>query len=138
MDEYEIIAATPSADDYFRLRRVPGLSPKSREAIALGLPNTLYGVSVRFKDGGTVVGMGRVIGDGGLFVQVVDIAVEPAHQGRGLGKRIMEAITDWLKKELPPGAYVSLIADGKACKLYEQFGFELTAPTSVGMALRIK
>ena len=37
--------------------------------------------------------MGRVIGDGGLFFQVVDIAVEPAHQGRGLGKAIVAAGT---------------------------------------------
>lgn len=30
---------------------------------------------------------------------------------------------------------VSLIADGKAKDLYRQFGFEETAPASVGMAL---
>src|SRR6266403_353967 len=54
-----------------------GLSPKTAEAAAAGLPNTLFAVLVR-KDG-RVVGMGRLVGDGGLFFQVVDIAVEPRH-----------------------------------------------------------
>ncbi|MFD2882298.1 hypothetical protein ACFTAO_51075 [Paenibacillus rhizoplanae] len=31
--------------------------------------------------------MGRVIGDGGCFFQVTDIAVKPSFQGRGLGKK---------------------------------------------------
>ena len=61
-------------------------------AAAIGLPNSLYAVQVF--DGANVVGMGRVIGDGGLFFQVVDIAVLPAYQGQGLGKQIMAAITE--------------------------------------------
>ncbi|KAF3942405.1 hypothetical protein ABW19_dt0200994 [Dactylella cylindrospora] len=137
MEDYEVIECLSFADDYFRLRQVPGLSPKSREAIELGLPNSMFGVHVKYKQGGKVIGMGRVVGDGGLFAQVVDIAVEPEHQGKGVGKAIMKSITRMLKEELPAGAYVSLIADGQAYKLYQQFGFELTAPTSVGMALRI-
>ncbi|WP_373454357.1 hypothetical protein [Cereibacter changlensis] len=27
--------------------------------------------------------MGRLIGDGGCFFQIVDIAVDPSHQGQG-------------------------------------------------------
>ena len=34
----------------------------------------------------------------------------------------------------PAEAYVSLIADGEAHRLYEQFGFRPTAPASIGMA----
>ncbi|KAF3903053.1 hypothetical protein AA313_de0210275 [Arthrobotrys entomopaga] len=138
MADYELVTDTPSTEDYFRLRQIPGLSPKSPEAIALGLPNTLFGVTIVQRADKTAVGMGRVIGDGGLFVQVVDIAVEPAHQGKGLGTLIMQTITDWLKDNLPAGAYVSLIADGEAYKLYEKFGFQPTAPASVGMSLRIQ
>lgn len=75
-----------------------------------------------------------MIGDGGLFYQIVDIAVEPEHQGRGLGKRIVGALMEELKRIVPAEAYVSLIADGQANNLYAQFGFEPTAPTSIGMA----
>ncbi|WP_236101164.1 GNAT family N-acetyltransferase [Pseudomonas argentinensis] len=79
--------------------------------------------------------MGRVLGDGGAFYQVVDIAVLPAHQGRGLGKMIMAAISDYIAREVPESAYISLIADGEAYRLYQQFGFALTAPASQGMGL---
>lgn len=133
--DYQLVVAVPSSADYRRLRVAAGLSPKSAEGAAAGLPNTLFGVVVR-RDG-KVVGMGRVIGDGGLFFQVVDIAVEPEHQGRGLGKAIVGSIVEYLRRTAPSGAYVSLIADGEAHRLYAQFGFEHTAPASVGMAMRI-
>ncbi len=84
--------------------------------------------------------MGRVIskrGDGGCFFQVVDIAVVPEHQGRGLGTRIMKALVHRLQHHAPPSAYVSLIADGNAHRLYSKFGFAATAPESIGMYLKI-
>ncbi|MGE1080630.1 GNAT family N-acetyltransferase, partial [Bacillus subtilis] len=76
-------------------------------------------------------------GDGGCFFQVVDIAVKPEHQGRGLGKAIMNALMEHVKSEFPASAYVSLIADVPANKLYEKFGFKETAPRSLGMAYRV-
>lgn len=132
-DGYSIQHATPSDADYRRLRQEAGMSPKTAEAAARGLPHSLFAVQVT-RDGETV-GMGRVIGDGGCFYQVVDIAVLPAHQGRGLGKAIMGEIAAWIDSEVPESGYVSLIADGEAHALYRQFGFEPTAPRSIGMAL---
>lgn len=81
--------------------------------------------------------MGRVIGDGGSFFQVVDVAVAPDHQGQGLGTRIMEALMAQLRSEAPATAQVSLLADGTAHGLYERFGFRLTAPASLGMLLQL-
>lgn len=37
---------------------------------------------------------------------------------------------------VPDKAYVSLIADGEAAKLYEQYGFVPVMPQSQGMFLR--
>lgn len=124
--------ATPALQDYLRLRVAAGLSPKSEAAARIGLANGCFAVCVRH--GAQTIGMGRVIGDGGCFFQIVDIAVAPEHQGRGLGKRIMAALMAWLEAHAEDGAYVSLIADGQARHLYAQFGFVETAPTSVGMA----
>jgi GNAT superfamily N-acetyltransferase len=126
---------TPSVDDYLRLRRVAGLTPRSVTAAENGLPHTVAAVIIR-KDG-RAVGMGRVIGDG-LFYQVVDIAVEPEHQKKGLGKTIMASLMAELERITTAEAYVSLIADGEAHRLYSQFGFKLTAPASIGMAQWIK
>lgn len=134
-DGYELVAQTPGTEDYLRLRAVAGLSPKREDGAAIGLPNTYCAVQV--KHDGRAIGMGRVIGDGALFFQVVDIAVEPAHQGKGLGKAIMASLMEQLRARAPSGAYVSLLADGEAHRLYAQFGFQLTAPASVGMAMKL-
>jgi GNAT superfamily N-acetyltransferase len=131
-DDYTLITDTPTIADYCRLRQQAGLSPKTPEVAARGLPNTIHAVQVHCGD--DVVGMGRVIGDGGAFYQVTDIAVQPAHQGRGLGKAIMASLMAQLRASALPGAYVSLIADGEAHRLYAGFGFVPTAPKSIGMA----
>jgi GNAT superfamily N-acetyltransferase len=131
-DTYTLHPHPPAPDEYRRLRAVSGLSPKSAEMAARGLPNSICGVTVLHE--GRAVGMGRVIGDGGTSYQIVDIAVAPAHHRRGLGRRIMAALMERLAEIGPPGAYVSLIADRPADQLYAQFGFEDTAPASIGMA----
>jgi ribosomal protein S18 acetylase RimI-like enzyme len=135
-EKYELLTGTPSPDNYRRLRIAAGLSAKSAEAAAAGLPNTIFGVLIRKE--GEVVGMGRIIGDRGLFFQIVDIAVDPKHQKRGLGKRIVAALVGHLRETAPSGAYVSLIADGEAHRLYSLYGFEPTAPKSIGMSFSIK
>ncbi len=129
---YELCAGVPPVEIFRRLRTEAGLSDKSPQAVALALPNTWYGVLVRHE--GEIIGMGRVIGDGGTAFQITDICVHPAHQGRGLGKRIMAALTEELERRAPATAYVSLIADGPARFLYEKFGFaDVAAHDSVGM-----
>ena len=130
-DAVELVESFPEAEDYVRLRSAAGMDPKTLEAARLGLPNTLYGVHLR--RGEEVVGMGRVIGDGGCFFVVVDIAVAPGLQGQGLGKRIMSALDAWLTANVPASAYVSLGADGDAKYLYEKFGFVDTTPATVNM-----
>lgn len=134
-DAYMLSMEIPSVEDYRRLRAVTGLSGKTEEAARLGLPNSWSAVVVRHR--GQVVGMGRVIGDGGCFFQVCDMAVEPEHQGRGLGKRIFSTLMEDLEARAPTSAYVSLIADGEARHLYAKFGFEPVTPVSIGMALWI-
>ena len=130
---YTIRLAIPAIATYQLLRVAAGMSAKSTAAAAKGLPNSLFAVQVLLGD--EVVGMGRIIGDGGCFFQVTDIAVLPAHQGKGLGKRIMREIMQFIETDVPQSAYLSLIADGQAQELYAQFGFKHTAPVSVGMAL---
>jgi len=131
MQEYEIHRQTPSIEAYRHLRAASGLSPKTEEAARAGLAGTWHAI-VACRDG-RPVGMGRIVGDGGCHFQIVDVCVLPEHQGRGVGKMIMEALVSALERA-PATAYVSLIADGDARYLYEKYGFAQTAPDSVGMA----
>ncbi len=135
MGDYSIEPGIPEIDDYLRLRVAAGLSAKSHEQASIGLPNTWYGVKVMHAE--KIVGMGRIIGDAGTAFQIVDIALEPAHQGQGLGKIIMKALMAHLNANAPEGAYVSLIADGDARHLYAKYGFEAVMPASIGMAAMV-
>lgn len=134
-EPYTLHHGAPAVEDYMRLRAEAVMSAKSVEGATLGLPNSWFAVTIRHEQ--RTVGMGRIIGDGGTAFQIVDIVVEPAHQARGLGKRIMAALMARLSAEAPPSAYVSLIADGDARHLYARFGFAPTAPASIGMYWRV-
>ena len=138
MEDYTIYHATPSVENYISLRASAGLTPKTVQAATVGLANTLFAVQiVQSSPPNAIVGMGRMIGDGGCFFQIVDIAVLPTHQGKGLGKTLMKELKDWMNKNVPESGTVLLFADGRANELYRQFGFVETAgltPTCVGMA----
>jgi GNAT superfamily N-acetyltransferase len=112
MNTYTLINTPPSVEAYMHLCEAAGLSPKSLQAATLGLTGTWYGMHVRHAT--DTIAMGRIIGDGGCFFQVVDIAVLPAYQRQGLGTRIMAALMDHLQSVAPPTALVSLLADGEA------------------------
>jgi len=134
MGAFRIIEDQIPVQTYQKLRSESGLSVKTEQASQIGLKNSIYSVMVA--DEVNVIGMGRIIGDGGCFCQVVDICVLPGYQGRGIGKLIMEKISGFINKKLPASCYVSLIADGDASFLYEQFGFKDTMPGSKGMYLK--
>ncbi|EMH4162804.1 GNAT family N-acetyltransferase [Pluralibacter gergoviae] len=127
---YRIIECAPPVDDFCRLRQIAGLSPRPREAVVKALPRSCYALQVLHAD--RVVGMGRVVGDGVMNLEIVDIAVDPAHQRQGIGRQIMTQIVDWLDRNAAEGAYVTLMAD--VPELYRLFGFAPVAPHSEGMA----
>jgi GNAT superfamily N-acetyltransferase len=129
---YRLVERVPPVEDYNRVRDAAGLGKRDPVAAGMGLPNTLFGVCVE-RDG-RIVGIGRIIGDGGLFFQVVDVAVLPEHQKIGLGARIMQALKSWLGENAPPGAYVQLIADEGMPEFYEKYGFRVRTPESSGMS----
>lgn len=136
MENYVIRIDIPEVEEYLALRQICGLSARDKEASKMGLANSIYSVIIRNKTDEKLIGMGRIIGDGGTAYQIVDIAVHPKEQGKGLAKAIMELLMKYIHDEINPQAYVNLIADRPADKLYEQFGFVETTPESLGMYLK--
>jgi len=133
--DYTIAPEIPSVEDFLRLRRVAGMSPRPVDGAAKGLPNSIFAITVRAS--GRAIGMGRLIGDGGTAFLITDICVEPEFQGHGIGKAIMAMLMDHVNTHLPKGCMVSLIADGDAQHLYAKFGFNSVAPESIGMDYRV-
>jgi ribosomal protein S18 acetylase RimI-like enzyme len=136
-DGYRLLEGPPPVDAYLALRRETGLSPKTREQAVAALPGGWYACHIGYGDSGEVVGMGRVIGDGGWYFHVVDMAVLPGHQRRGLGDAVLAALLARIRQQAPPGAYVNLLADAPGRRLYARHGFVDTAPASIGMARRL-
>ncbi|PSN70145.1 acyl-CoA N-acyltransferase [Corynespora cassiicola Philippines] len=130
---YAILEGTPSPERYYNLRKLANLTPPPLEAVPDALANSFASwVVFERKDMSDdtspdlhqePIGMARLVGDGALFLLVVDVAVHPDHQGRGIGKRLMETVISCID-ERAPLAYVSLVADPPGQKLYPKFGFE--------------
>ncbi len=136
---YKALYDSPTVEKYRFLRETCGLFPKSEKAATIALKNSLCSVVVLDTDSkNEVIGMGRLVGDGGCHCQIVDICVLPEHQKRGLGKLIMTMLNDFIERELPSSCYVNLIADGDAYDLYAKYGFEPVWPKSRGMGKVVK
>ena len=101
----------------------------------LGLHGTWAACSAIHEASGERVAMGRVLGDGGWYFVITDMATLPDHQRHGLGGEILEALLGAIRAVAPPGAFVTLLADAPGRALYARHGFTDTAPDSIGMAL---
>jgi GNAT superfamily N-acetyltransferase len=86
---------------------------------------------------GQTVAMGRVIGDGGWYFLVADMATLPEHQKKGLGRAVLSALLDEITDRAPAGASVTLMADPPGQRLYEQLGFERPTNGSISMHRRV-
>jgi GNAT superfamily N-acetyltransferase len=134
-DGYRLIAGSPEAADYLDLRLRSGLSPKNEAQATAALPGSWAACHVLHEANERAVAMGRLIGDGGWYFHIVDMAVLPEHQRRGLGGIVLEYLLDEIRARAPRAAYVSLLADPPGRQLYARHGFVESAPQSVGMTL---
>lgn len=133
---YTLIACIPTALEYQRLRRLAGCHIQfPLEVSKVALPYTIHSAIVQYTPPvesnsnpdalpapATTVAMGRLVGDGKMFLQIVDMAVDPAHQRKGLGRCVLYELMSWRDREAKD-AFVSLISDSSAVKLYEDMGF---------------
>ena len=101
-----------STDAYWSLGR-------SREAVATAAEHSLNVGA--FTDDGRQVAYARVVTDHATFAWLCDVFVDEAHRGRGLGRRLMEAVMEY-----PGMAEMKrvVLATADAHRLYEEFGFE--------------
>lgn len=122
----------PDSKEYLELRLAAGLSQRNESITATVLSNSIFSVVIK-DDNSKLIGMGRIIGDGGFHYQIVDIAADPNHTGTEIQKVIMNEITSYLDLNAPKDAFVIIMAELSAISLYNKYGFELTYPNSMSM-----
>ena len=132
----EIVEGTPSPEEYATFRahvRWPAVDPAQA---AHGLRASLASVIARDVDG-ALVGMGRVVGDGAVYLYLQDVIVLEEWRGRGIGTRITEALLDHVRELGGPGTFVGLMAAGGIAPFYERFGFQPRGEERPGMWLTL-
>lgn len=118
-----------SVKEYNRIRLAVGWKELDEEQARIGLENSAY-LTVAWDDSESrgetkSVGMARVISDGGYMALIVDVMVLPEYQGKGVGRRLMENITEWLDQLTKDGrcVMINLMATPGNESFYEKFGF---------------
>ncbi|WP_293267226.1 GNAT family N-acetyltransferase [Neptunomonas sp.] len=69
---------------------------------------------------GKLVGLANAISDGYLVVYYPHMLVHPAHQGKGIGRKLMEA----MQTKYSNFHQQMLTADGEAVDFYKRLGFD--------------
>jgi len=131
---YRIVERTPTVQEYNAVRLAAGLTVKDELAAQRGLSKTLFGICIIHDE--AVVGIGRVIGDGGLFFDIVDVAVVAEHQRRGVGKMIMDGLMAYIEVNARPSSLVCLMANKGIAPFYEKYGFKAREADMPGMIIR--
>lgn len=121
----------PAVPEYRHIRVAAGLTGMT-EAQSRPVPSgTWYGCHITVNDDGkdaeapgNAVAMGRIIGDGGWYFLIADMAVLPNHQRKGLGDAVLKHLLAYIKINAPEGdPCVILCADPPGIKLYKKNGF---------------
>ncbi len=131
MIDYIIEKRPPTVAEYLKLRAAVGWLGAPAEATTAALQNSLFSVCV-IADG-EVIGLGRVVGDAGLYFYIQDVIVIPRYQRKGIGTRIMDEITSYLNENLVEGAFVGLKSAKSLIRFYERFGFSSKAEDIPGV-----
>ncbi|KAG7291474.1 hypothetical protein NEMBOFW57_001493 [Staphylotrichum longicolle] len=110
---YTLRTGYPPIPNYLHLRAASGLTPKTPAQAAPVAKNSWHGCYVTFtpnqSDAPTgesanteiIVAMGRIIGDGGWYFHVADMAVLPEHQRKGLGDAVLKHLMQHIKENAP-------------------------------------
>ena len=124
----------PSVEEFLSLRDSAKMGERSIEGVKMGLGNELYCAVLYLKETDELIGMGRVVGDGGTVFHICDMVVKAEWQKKGGGTMIMDALMMFIEQLNIADAYVNLIADVDG--FYEKWGFKPTRPSSKGMFLK--
>ncbi|MCF6145529.1 hypothetical protein PMAG_a3752 [Pseudoalteromonas mariniglutinosa NCIMB 1770] len=113
--------SSPTLEEYCLLREKVGWGKVAPELAKASLNSSLFHVVIRLE--GLLVGMGRVIGDSGLFFYIQDVAVDPNFQRQGIGTLIMGNIEQYLSEAAKNGATIGLLSVKGKEAFYARYGY---------------
>ncbi len=126
-----LVERVPTVAEHAAVFEGVGWRPYAPQAAEIALRNSLFAVLAY--DGDRLIGMGRVVGDGGKFFYIQDFAVLPGWQGRGAGRLMMDRLMGWIADNAPHEPFVGLFSTEVAMAFYAKYGFEQHLDALTGM-----
>ena len=131
----KILENIDNVEEYNYLFDIVGWGSYPVEISKKALSNNIYSVSIYDND--NIIGYGRLIGDGIIFLYIHDIMVKPEYQGKGLGKTIMQKLlskVEELRKENPDLLLYLGASKGKE-DFYRKCGFITREEAGLGAGM---
>jgi GNAT superfamily N-acetyltransferase len=116
----ELVERLPTVDEFVELVRRVGWPSPPRDVCERALGGSLAAVCAL--DGGELVGMGRLVGDGAMYCFAVDVVVDPGAQGTGIGRALMDRLQG-LAAERRLALRLDLVAAPDVVPFYRRLGY---------------
>lgn len=123
--------------EYRDLRVSVGWSALSERQAAAVVQNSSYFIAARAE--GRIVGMARLVSDGGYVAYIADVVVRPDFQGKGIGKAMMTMILRHIRESAMPGERIlaCLMAAKDREPFYEGLGFSVRPNGQLGAGMSL-
>lgn len=123
-------------EEYQVMRETAGWNPIDDKSVQKALSNDLFSVAIYDEE--RLIGIGRVIGDGGIYYYIQDIIVIPEYQKRSVGRLIMDSIENYFKEVATTNAFIGLMAAADVKAFYHKFGYQERPDNAPGMYKVVK
>ena len=122
--KYEIENRLPTLTEYRQLCESVGWGDVMNfEITEAALENSVTGFTACLENG-SVIAMGRIVGDGVIYFYIQDVVVAPDYQQQGLGTAILSSIFEYLKENASAKSFIGLFSTPHAVDFYKKFTLE--------------
>jgi GNAT superfamily N-acetyltransferase len=124
--DFEItLEDTVQQEEVVALYTANGWSSAEKPELLIPALNNSHSLVTARDENGVLIGVGNAISDGYLVVYYPHMLVDPAWQGKGVGKAMMDA----MQSRYAGFHQQMLTADGDAIGFYKALGFERAGQT---------
>jgi ribosomal protein S18 acetylase RimI-like enzyme len=118
----KIESRLPTVLEFNQLRELAGWPVFSADIVSKAFANSFHGVCI-LNDENNIIGMGRVIGDGAIYLHIQDVIVHPDFQKLGIGKMVMDNLMVYVASVAGKNMMVGLMCSKGREKFYKKFNF---------------
>jgi ribosomal protein S18 acetylase RimI-like enzyme len=129
-DKYTLELTRPTVDDFLRLRSKVGWGELDTTLAEKSISNSLFHVIIQHDN--TLIGMGRVVGDGAMYFYIQDVIVDPSYQEQGIGTVLMDTIEGYLHYTATKGSTIGLLSAKGREGFYARYGYTQRPNNNLG------